>query len=127
MTLTTPRILVVDDNRDSADILAEILRMKGYDVGVAYDGTQAIARAAAEQPDIVFLDLGMPGLDGYAVARALREHHAPHACIIALTAWSDAQTLARVDEAGFDRHLAKPSDLATILSIIAAHTAPRRA
>jgi CheY-like chemotaxis protein len=127
MTLTPPRILVVDDNHDSADILAEILRLKGYDVDVAYDGAQAIARAAEARPDVAFLDLGMPGIDGFGVARALRERHAPQACIVALTAWSDAQTLAKVDRAGFDRHLAKPSNLDTIYAIIAAHTAARRA
>ncbi|WP_338762898.1 response regulator [Massilia sp. METH4] len=127
MTLSPPRIFVVDDNHDSADILAEILRFKGFDVHVAYDGTQAIAMANGIPPDVVFLDLGMPGLDGYAVARALRARHGPYVHIVALTAWSDAATLAKVDEAGFDRHLAKPSNLDTIVAIIAASMPARRA
>lgn len=127
MTTRSPRIFVVDDNRDSADILAEILRFKGFETHAAYDGAQALAMAAEVAPDVVFLDLGMPGMDGFAVARALRERHAPHACLVALTAWSDPGTLVKVSAAGFDLHLAKPSSVDAILGVIAANTVARRA
>lgn len=127
MTHSSPRIFIVDDNRDSADILADILRFKGFDVHVAYDGAQALAMAAEAPPEVMFLDLGMPRMDGYAAARALRARHGRSIHLVALTAWSDAATLAKVDEAGFDRHVAKPSNLDTILGIIAANVPARRA
>lgn len=127
MTLTPPRILVVDDNRDSADILAELLRFNGCDAQVAYDGARAIAAAAGLRPDVIFLDLGMPGMDGYDVVRALRAQQGSRPFIVALTAWNDAQTLAKVAEAGFDLHVAKPSSLDTILAIVAERSAARAA
>lgn len=117
------RVLVVDDNSDAADVLAELLKFNGLEVAVAYGGEQAIAIAEAFRPDVVFLDIGMPVLDGYQTARALREKLSTSVYIVALTAWNDAATLTRVAQAGFDRHLTKPANLDAILTIIAVRAA----
>jgi CheY-like chemotaxis protein len=104
------RILVVDDNRDAADLTAELFTLCGYAAKVAYGGRQGIDTATAFLPDVVFLDLGMPEVDGFAVAAALR--HIPalaQARLIAYTAWSDAATRQRVLACGFDQHLVKPA------------------
>lgn len=118
MLTSSPRILVVDDIRDAADLLSDILVARGFDARPAYDGAQALAAAEHFQPDIVFLDLGMPVMDGYATARALRARPGPQPLLVALTAWGDAATAARVAAAGFDRHLVKPSSLDEIMTVI---------
>jgi CheY-like chemotaxis protein len=123
--MTTPRILVVDDNRDASDSLAELLIFKGFDTHVAYGGAQALNYASRYQPDIIFLDINMPEVDGYQVAGALRELLASRAYIVALTAYNDAGTLARVKTSGFDEHIAKPAQFAAILQVIADHAPPR--
>jgi PAS domain S-box-containing protein len=106
------RILVVDDNEDSADSLAKLLRrVLGQRVEVAYDGTTALERALAFRPDLVFLDIGLPGMDGYEVARRLRqspENGTPF--LVALTGWGQEEDRRRSREAGIDRHLVKPVD-----------------
>ncbi|TWI69836.1 response regulator receiver domain-containing protein [Pseudoduganella lurida] len=121
MTLPLPRILVVDDNRDAADILAELLTLHGMTARAVYGGAEAIAFAALYEPHLVLLDLGMPEVDGYAVARALRSQPGNQPYIVALTAWDDVATQVRVREAGFNRHVAKPSSLPAILRIIGEH------
>lgn len=110
------RILVIDDNRDLADLTAELLELHGYIVCVAYGGQQGIDAAIVFVPDVVLSDLGMPVVDGYAVATALR--HLPplrHSLLVAYSAWNDATTRARVIEYGFHAHLAKPAKLDDIL------------
>ena len=103
------RVLVVDDNRDAADTLADLLRALGAEVDVAYDGTQALEQAEGRTLDIVVLDIGMPGLDGYGVARALRARPGGAAIkLVALTGWGQAADRDRVAAAGFDHHLLKP-------------------
>jgi PAS domain S-box-containing protein len=105
------RVLVVDDNRDAGDSLALLLRLDGHEVQVVYDGPSALAACAGCRPDIVFLDLGMPGLDGYEVCRRLRE--APELAglrIVALTGWGQDADRRRSAEVGFDHHLVKPAD-----------------
>ncbi|TWI69821.1 response regulator receiver domain-containing protein [Pseudoduganella lurida] len=123
---TSPRILVVDDNRDASDSLAELLMFKGFDTHVAYGGAQALNFAARHHPDIIFLDINMPEVDGYLVAGALRELLASSAYIVALTAYNDAETLARVKTSGFDEHIAKPAPFASILRVIAEHNPRQR-
>ena len=118
MPRISPLVLVVDDNRDSADMLVEILQFKGVQARAAYDGGQAVTLARSLAPAIVFLDLGMPVLDGYQAAALLRSESAIPPYLVALTAWNDAATKYRVAAAGFDRHVAKPSSVAEILAII---------
>ena len=109
------RILVVDDNRDAADLLATLTNILGHATAVAHDGAAALRLAPAFQPDLVLLDLGMPGIDGYEVARRLRAAPGGAALIlVALTGWGGEQERGRTREAGFDLHLTKPATLATL-------------
>jgi PAS domain S-box-containing protein len=110
-TQTPRRVLVVDDNRDSADTLAELLRMMGNEVLVAHDGTGALACAPQFKPDVVLLDIGLPDVNGYDVARQLRSvpgMRQPR--LIALTGWGQHEDKRRAAEAGFDDHWTKPVD-----------------
>ena len=105
------RILVADDNQDAAESLAMILEMGGHDVRVAHDGRAALSVAQSFRPDTVLLDIGMPHLNGYEVARALRqEPWGAGMCLIALTGWGQESDRQLANEAGFDRHLTKPVD-----------------
>jgi DNA-binding response OmpR family regulator len=113
------RIMVVDDNRDAADLVAEFLVMCGHDARPIYGGAEALQTANLFSPDVVFLDLGMPGVSGIQVATALRqESRSKHVRIIALTAWGDESTRARTKASGFDHHLVKPAALAEILGVL---------
>jgi CheY-like chemotaxis protein len=103
------RVLVVDDNLDAADGLAAALKLSGHDVRAAYDGPSALAIAEAFRPQAVLLDLGLPGMDGYEVARRLRETPALKGTwIAAVTGWGQPEERQRSKEMGFDRHLVKP-------------------
>ena len=102
-------MLIVDDNRDAADMLAEVMRLMGDEVSTAYDGVEGLAQAAALRPEVVILDLGMPRLDGYGTCRALRATEWGRAMtVVALTGWGQPADLQRAAEAGFDGHLVKP-------------------
>jgi two-component system CheB/CheR fusion protein len=120
---TVPRrILVVDDNRDSAESMAMLLQLSGHATWIAYDGHAALTLAAAHSPDVVLLDIGLPGIDGYQVARRLRE--LPQTCdslLIALTGYGQADDRQRSAEAGFDGHLVKPVDIDALHLLIAGH------
>ncbi|HKB04165.1 MAG TPA: PAS domain S-box protein [Gemmataceae bacterium] len=107
---TPRRVLVVDDHADAADSLAWLLRMDGHDVRVARNGPAAVESAQADPPDVVLLDLGMPGMDGFEVARRLRQGPAARTVIAALTGWGQEEDRRRTREAGFDHHLVKPAD-----------------
>jgi PAS domain S-box-containing protein len=103
------RVLVVDDNQDAADSLALLLRLAGQDAWTAYDGPSALVRAREFRPEVVFLDIGMPGMDGYEVARQLRASpELPGIKLVALTGWGQEEDRRRSAEAGFDRHMVKP-------------------
>jgi signal transduction histidine kinase len=103
------RVLVVDDNHDAAEMLAVMLGTWGQETRVAHDGIQALATAEAFQPEIVLLDIGLPDLDGYEVARRLRtEPWGRRALLVAVTGWGQESDLERSRHAGFDRHLVKP-------------------
>jgi PAS domain S-box-containing protein len=109
------RVLVVDDNRDAAETLADLLRMLGNEVLVAHDGTGALACAPGFKPDVVLLDIGLPDLNGYEVARELRQvpgMRQPR--LIALTGWGQHEDKRRAAEAGFDDHWTKPVDPARL-------------
>ena len=113
------RILVVDDNVDMARGLVRLLELLGHDVQTAYDGPTAIATARAHRPDFVLLDLGLPGMDGYQVARRLRqEQGSQDAVIIAVTGYGQEDYRCRSREAGFDHHLVKPIDYNALVTLI---------
>jgi CheY-like chemotaxis protein len=117
-------VLVVDDNRDAADMLAELLRLLGVTVEVTNDGVGALDALASFRPDVILLDIGMPGMDGYAVAREVRVRPGGRAItIIALTGWGQEQDVEHARAAGFDHHLVKPPDLEKLRHILL-HTAP---
>lgn len=121
MHQAAPRILIVDDNVDAADTLALLFSMSNWDVAVAYSGPQALAQGDAFRPQLVFLDVGMPFMDGCETARRMRRlSWGQHAVIIALTAWSDEPTRQRVVQAGMDDHLVKPVPIKRVLDIVAA-------
>ena len=114
------RILVVDDNRDAADSLAMLLRMMGNEVHTAHDGLEAVGAAAAFQPDVVLLDIGLPKLNGYEAARRIREQAGgSDMVLIALTGWGQEEDRRRSKEAGFDHHLTKPVEFAALQKLLA--------
>ena len=115
-TLARRRVLVVDDNVDAAELLAEGLRAEGHEVKVANDGPHALDLAAGMKPEIAFLDLGLPAMDGYEVAARLRELDA-RVVLVALTGYGQPSDKARTAAAGFAHHLVKPVDLETTLGI----------
>jgi DNA-binding response OmpR family regulator len=118
------RLLVVDDNVDAADSLAMALRMSGQEVRVAYDGAAALTIAAEIQPEAVLLDIGMPVMDGYVVAKRLRETAGPERLLlIAVTGWGQDEDRRMSKEAGFDHHLVKPVDPGILVPLIARHRA----
>jgi two-component system CheB/CheR fusion protein len=105
------RVLVVEDNVDGADILSALLRINGHDVRVCYSGSQALGEARAFKPDVVLCDIGLPQMDGYEVARALRNDPALNRVrLIALTGYAAREDHKKVIAAGFDEHLVKPAD-----------------
>lgn len=119
------RVLVVDDNHDAADTLVMLLNLLDYDVQVAYRGLDAISMAERFEPDVVVLDIDMPGMDGLATARLLRQTPFPGprgVHLIALTALSRNGTEEAISEAGFDLHLQKPVDVEVLRRAISQAT-----
>ena len=105
------RVLVVDDYPDNVESMALLLRLYGHEVDVALGGAAALRAAQAQQPDAVLLDISMPGLDGYQVARQLRAMFRDKPLLlVAITAHGFEEDRRRCEEAGFDRHLVKPAD-----------------
>ncbi|HSA57202.1 MAG TPA: response regulator [Gemmatimonadaceae bacterium] len=127
------RVLVVDDNLDAADSLATLLRMMGNEVQTAHDGVAAVEAAAAYAPDVALLDVGLPKLDGYEVARRIRAradaadgHCAHRPVLIALTGFGQESDRVESFRAGFDHHLTKPADLKALMQLLAELSASRR-
>jgi PAS domain S-box-containing protein len=117
------RILIVDDNRDSATTLAMLLRLSGHEIRTAYDGDDAVEQAAAYQPDVILLDIGLPGMNGYDACRAIRKLPAGKSIVlVALTGWGQEEDRRKSREAGFDDHLVKPVDHDALSRLLA----PRR-
>ena len=113
------RVLVVDDNEDAAASLGELLELWGHEVQTAYDGKHALAMARTWQPEIVLLDIGLPGMDGYEVAQRLREDPATSsAFLIAITGYGQEEDRRRSQEAGFDQHLTKPVALERLQDLL---------
>jgi len=114
------RILVVDDHRDAARVLGLLLDSLGHEVQTATDGQQALDTMSAFHPDVVFLDIGLPNVDGYEVARRVRKNpELRDTKLIALTGWSHAEDKRRTREAGFDHHLVKPVGVKTLKEVLA--------
>ncbi len=111
-------VLVVDDNRDAAETLAQIVELLGHRVDVAHDGAEALAKADARRPDVVLCDIGLPGMDGFDLARRLRARHGDAMRILAVSGYAQQEDLALATEAGFDGHLAKPVDPARIEDVL---------
>jgi DNA-binding response OmpR family regulator len=119
--LTQPphaRVLVVDDNEDAANSLATLLEVMGYEVRTAYDGPEAIEAADQFQPLVALLDIGLPRLSGYDIARHVREHRGQEVLLVAITGWGQEDDRRRAREAGFDHHFTKPADFEVLLELI---------
>ncbi|HEV2845251.1 MAG TPA: response regulator, partial [Thermoanaerobaculia bacterium] len=113
------RILLVEDNLDAAEALGELLRMWGHDVHIAHDGASALRTAQEVRPDVLLLDIGLPGMDGYEVARRLRATPGfEETRLIALTGYGQEADRQRASQAGFDHHLVKPVALERLREIL---------
>jgi CheY-like chemotaxis protein len=120
------RILVIDEIGDSCATLALALELHGHEVRMAANGPSALEQAGALRPDVVLLDVGMPGQNGYDVCRQLRElPRGRSTLIIAQTGWGQPEDIDRAREAGFDFHLIKPVDLAALERLIERPDSPR--
>jgi CheY-like chemotaxis protein len=118
------RVLVVDDNRDTAESMASMLDILGGEIRTAFDGRQALDAVQSFQPDLVFLDIGMPGMSGLDVARRIRQERVTDPVLLAaLTGWGQEEDRRQSQAAGFDWHLVKPIDMTTLQEVLAAVTA----
>jgi CheY-like chemotaxis protein len=109
----------VDDNVDAATAVGQLLEMQGHEVALSADGPAALAAAATTPPDVILLDIGLPGMDGYEVAARLRAAGHTRAALVALTGYGRDSDVQRSREAGFDHHLVKPVDLGRLQKIAA--------
>lgn len=124
LTTRPLRILIVDDNVDAAFMLSMLLKRLDHEVHATHGGEQAIELMESFKPDLIFLDIGMPGMDGYETCRRIRQLPEHGKCrIVALTGWGQQEDIERTRAAGFDEHLVKPSDRATIMKVLAAFAA----
>jgi signal transduction histidine kinase/ActR/RegA family two-component response regulator len=120
------RVLVVDDNADAAQMLAALLEVQGHAVSVEYDARGALARARSEHPDVLLLDIGLPDMDGYELARRLRaQPENAGATLVALTGYGQNQDREEAQQAGFDHYLVKPADLNEVNEVLAQAEARR--
>jgi len=121
------RVLVVDDLAASAETLMTLLEMEGFEVKVAHEGQAALALAREFRPDVVLLDIGLPGMNGFEVAHGLRgQPESQHALLIALTGYGEAESRSRSIRAGFDFHMVKPADVNLLLTLLANPEEARR-
>jgi CheY-like chemotaxis protein len=115
----TGDVLLVDDNTDASLTLAMLLRLEGHNVAIADAGQEALRLAPQFRPDVVLLDIGMPGMDGLEVARRVRKRaDFDNIVLIALTGWGQTEDRNRTKTAGFDHHLVKPADITTLQSLL---------
>jgi CheY-like chemotaxis protein len=112
-------VLIIDDHRDSIDALATLLEQRGHRVLTAFDGRHGVEIAKNEHPSVIICDIGLPSMDGYQVARTLREEKSTAAItLFALSGSGTREAIRRAREAGFDRHLTKPVDVASLLDLV---------
>ena len=104
------RVMVVDDNHDSADTMAELVKIWGYEVRTAHDGPGALDCARSFRPHVVLLDVGLPGMDGYELAQRLRAEGLAGNLMVSVTGYGQDEDRRKAEEAGFDHHLTKPVD-----------------
>jgi len=117
---TTRRVLVVDDNEDAAQSTAELLRLFGHEVFIAHEGTSALTERARLKPDVVLLDISLPDIDGYEVARRMRgEAEQQSMVLVAMTGWGNEEDKQRANDAGFDQHWVKPVSIDKLKDIAA--------
>ena|SRR5437870_5909449 len=114
---TVLRVLIIEDSEDAAEIMGELIKRRGHDVRIAHDGETGLSAARAFRPQVIFLDIGLPDTDGYAVARRLRAEDLAGEMLVALTGYGEAEDRRRAQEAGFDRHLIKPVDPDALLAV----------
>lgn len=115
------RVLVIEDNEDAAESLRDVLEMMGHEVAVAHDGPEGLALARELHPEVVLCDIGLPQMDGYQVAAALRaDAELRDVCLVAVTGYTGPEDRRRAAEAGFDQHVAKPPNLDALERIVAA-------
>ena len=114
------RVLIVDDNADAAHSLSMLTELLGHSTDVALTGPEALEKLSSFKPDIIFLDIGLPGMSGFEVAQAIkRSHPHPPPFVVALTGWGTEETKQKARESGFDEHLTKPVEIATVERILA--------
>jgi DNA-binding response OmpR family regulator len=115
------RVLVVDDNRDAADMLATLLRFDGHDTQTVHDGLDAVEATLKLRPHLVLLDIGLPRLSGYDVARMIREQNTreDRPVLVAVTGWGQTEDRRRSQEAGFHTHLVKPVNEVALRALVA--------
>ena len=118
VSASEPRVLVVDDNEDAADSLATLLNVMHYQVRVAYDGPEAIEAADEFAPAVALLDIGLPKLSGYDIARHIRSTRGDDVLLVAITGWGQEEDKRKAREAGFDHHFTKPADFEVLLQLI---------
>jgi len=118
VSATERRVLVVDDNEDAADSLATLLNVMHYQVRVAYDGPEAIEAADEFAPAVALLDIGLPKLSGYDIARHIRSTRGDDVLLVAITGWGQEEDKRKAREAGFDHHFTKPADFEVLLQLI---------
>ena len=119
-------ILLVEDHADAREALQTLLELDGYEVVTAAEGLAALDLARTMQPDIALIDIGLPGLDGYEVARRLRAAEGPRLILVALTGYSQPQDRRDAEAAGFDAHLVKPVDPADLTRLLTTLGTPGR-
>lgn len=120
------KILCVDDNRDAATMLAQVLKLVGNDTQTAYDGVEAVAVAEEFRPDVVLLDLGLPKMSGYETCRRIRaQPWGEDMLLVALTGWCREEDRQKSKEAGFDNHLVKPVELEVLQQLLIDSHPPR--
>jgi signal transduction histidine kinase/FixJ family two-component response regulator len=120
------RVLIVEDNLDGAALLQELLELPGYEVHITYTGPDGVETARRVAPDVVICDIGLPGLDGFGVARALRAERGTGVYLVAVSGYGDPERVARMKAAGFDEQLVKPVQADTLLRLVAARAASIR-
>ncbi len=119
---TSRQVLIVDDNVSSAETLAILIGLSGHEAHVAHSGFAALEAAETFHPDVVLLDIGLPGMDGYEVARSLRQNQAHRSTlIVAVTGYGQEDDLRKSKEAGFDHHLVKPLDFPRLEVLLDQH------
>jgi CheY-like chemotaxis protein len=117
-------VLIVDDNAAVVRSLSRLVRMLGHDIRVAFDGHEALRIAEQFQPEVVLMDIGMPNLSGYDVAREIRSRRGGGVTLVAVTGWGGEADRRRSRDAGFDRHLTKPIEASVLEDVLSEPTRP---